>query len=135
MKFNVLLYNFSTRKVDHYDVIPYFAEQWNDNRFDKTKIKTKEDLKNWIKRTSHYQFWGRCQYESLLAAWPFGTKKMTDDIKKLIASGVDISVYQYNIDLINIITQDMVKIDIHDQIMMNIDVITDLLSKEFEIYE
>lgn len=134
MKFNVLLYNFSTHKVEHYNVIPYFIDSWNDNRFDKDKVKTKEDLKSWIKRASQYQFWARCQYESLLAAWPFGNKKMTDDIKKLIDSGVDISVYQYNIDLINIITQDMVKIDIHDQIMMNIDIVTDLLSKEFKIY-
>ena len=133
MKFNVLLYNFSTHEVEHYNVIPYFIDLWNDNRFDKYKVKSKEDLKLWIKRSSQYQFWGRCQYESLLAAWPFGTKKMTDDIKKLIDSGVDISVYQYNIDLMNIITQDMVKIDIHDQIMMNIDVIADLLSKEFGI--
>ena len=135
MKFNVILYNFSTHKVEHYDVIPYFIDSWNDNRFDKDKVKDKEDLKSWIKRASQYQFWARSQYESLSAAWPFGTKKMTDDIKKLIDSGVDISVYQYNIDLMNIITQDMVKIDIHDQIMMNIDVIADLLIKEFKIYE
>ena len=133
MKFNVLLYNFSTHKVEYYDVIPYFIDSWNDNIFDKDKVKSKEDLKSWIKRASQYHFWARCQYESLLAAWPFGTKKITDDIKRLIDSGVDISVYKHNIDLMNIITQDMVKIDIHDQIMMNIDVITDLLSKEFEI--
>lgn len=135
MKFNVLLYNFSTHKVEHYDVIPYFIDSWNNNRFNKDKVKSKGDLKTWIKRASQYQFWARCQYESLLAAWPFGSKKMIDDIKKLIDSGVDISDYHYNIDLMNIITQDMVKIDIHDQIMMNIDVVTDLLSKEFEIYE
>ena len=133
MKFNVLLYSFSTRKVEHYDVIPYFIDSWDNNKFDKDKIKSKEDLKLWIKRASQYQFWARCQYESLLAAWPFGSKKMTNDIKRLIDSGVDISIYQYNIDLMNIITQDMVKIDIHDQIMMNIDVVTDLLSKKFEI--
>ena len=132
-KFNVLLYNFSTHKVEYYDIIPYFIDSWDNNRFDKDQVKSKKDLKSWIKRASQYQFWARCQYESLLAAWPFGTKKMTDDIKKLIDSGVDISVYKHNIDLINIITHDMVKIDIHDQIMMNIDVIADLLSKEFEI--
>lgn len=135
MKFKVLLYNFSTRKVEHCDVIPYFIDSWDNDRFDRYKVKSKEDLKSWIKRASQYQFWARCQYESLLAAWPFGNKKMTDDIKKLIDSGVDISVYQYNIDLMNIITKDMVKIDIYDQIMMNIDVVTDLLSKEFDIYE
>ena len=113
MKFNVLLYNFSTHKVEHYDIIPYFIDQWHNNRFDKNLIETKENLKSWIIRASQYHFWARCQYESLLAAWPFGSKRMTDDIKKLIDSGV--------------------KIDIHDQIMMNIDVITDLLSKEFKI--
>ena len=133
MKFNVLLYNFSTHKVEHYDVIPYFIDSWSSWRFDRYKVKDKDDLKPWIKRASQYQFWARCQYESLLAAWPFGSKKMTEDIKKLIDSGADISVYQYNIDLMNIITHDMVKIDIHDQIMMNIDVIADLLSKEFDI--
>ena len=133
MKFNVLLYNFSTHNVEHYDVIPYFIDSWDNNRFDKNQVKSKKDLKSWIERASQYNFFFFFQYESLLAAWPFGTKKMTDDIKKLIDSGVDISVYKHNIDLINIITHDMVKIDIHDQIMMNIDVVADLLSKEFEI--
>lgn len=133
MKFNVLLYNFSTRKVDHYDVIPYFIDQWHHHRFDKNLVKTKEDLKEWIKHASQYHFWARCQYETLLAAWPFGTKKMTEDIKKLIDSGVDITEYSHNINLMNIITHDMKKIDIHEQIMMNIDVITDLLAKEFKI--
>ena len=43
------------------------------------------------------------------------------------------SEYPKNIEFINILTQDMSKIDIHEQVMMNIDVITDILYDEFKI--
>ena len=128
-KFNVLNFNWTTREKDEYDVLPYFRSVWKDKKFnfDKKEVKTKEDLKNWIQRASHYQFWSRCEYEFLMGACPFGTNKMIKDLQK-----VDITT-ENNIKICNIITEDMCKIDIHEQIMMNIDIITDILSIEFKI--
>ena len=41
--------------------------------------------------------------------------------------------YTQSVDLSNIITQNMAKIDAYHQIMMNIDIITDILAEEFKI--
>lgn len=128
-KFNVIEYDWSKRTKSEYDVLPYFRRVWNDKKFnfDKNEVKTKEDLKKWIMRASHYQYWARCEYEFLIAPWPFGSKKMLDELQK-------IEIKQENsIEISNIIIEDMYKIDIHEQIMMNIDIITEILSKEFKI--
>jgi hypothetical protein len=113
-KFNVIEYNFNSRKVEHYDVLPYFRREWKDrpyyynDNWEKIFVKTKNDLKRWIKDKSHYQFWARCEYECLIGPWPYNEEKIFDDLKK---------------------------IDVHEQIMMNIDIITDVLYNEFEINE
>lgn len=110
-KFNVLEYNFNSRMIEPYDVLPYFRNQWTSKKFnfDKKDVKTKKDLKNWIKRASHYQFWSRCEYEFIISPWPFN-----DSSKESIM-------------------KDMKKIDVHEQIIFNIDVITDILAEEFKI--
>ena len=128
-KFNVLEFNWNTGEKSEYDVLPYFRDCWNNKKFnfDKQDVKTKEDLKKWIKRASQYQFWSRCEYEFLMGAWPFSTR---DVIKEL--QTVDINM-DNDIKISNIITRDMYKIDVHEQIMMNIDIITDILFNEFKI--
>ena len=128
-RFNVLEFNWNTREKSEYDVLPYFRNVWNDKKydFDKKEVKTKEDLKKWIKRVSQYQYWSRCEYEFLMGAWPFGTRQIIEDLQK-----VEINM-DNSINISNIITQDMSKIDVHEQIMMNIDIITDILAEEFKI--
>ena len=108
--FNVLEYDFNTRKISYYDVLPYFRNCWTDKgyNFEKDKVKDRKTLKEWIKRTSRYNFWARCQYEFLTAPWPYREDKLIEDMKK---------------------------IDVHEQIMMNIDIITDILFNEFKIDE
>ena len=135
VKFNVIYYDF-TKKVIHYDVLPYFREEWNDkyHKEEKNKIKetkSKELLRQWIISRSSYRFWGRCQYEYLVASWPFGSYKIKEDLKKLLTVEFDIEKLEDSIKFYNILMQDMEKIDIHDQIMMNIDIITDILYNEF----
>jgi hypothetical protein len=91
-------------------------------------------LKKWILRVSQHRFWGRAQYEILLAQWPFGSYKLTNDIKEFFAKNkeFDIDNYDQQLALYNIFTSEMDKIDIHYQVEMNIDVITDILYKEFK---
>ena len=109
-KFNVLLRDFNKKEPTFYDVLPYFRRKWEEFPYNwdednkEVLVKTKEELKKWIKDRSQYQFWSRCEYEFLIAKWPFGGRQLTEDI--------DI-------------------IDVHEQIMMNIDVVTDILYDEF----
>lgn len=132
--FNTLLYN--NNKIEHYDVLPYFRNCWKEKYHKKEKqeikkSKSKELLKKWIIDRSKYMYWARCQYECLIAHWPFGSYKGKEDLKKFFASEFDIEKIDDCIKFYNIIMQDMCKIDIHEQIMMNIDVITDILAEEF----
>ena len=131
--FNVIEYNFNTKKVQAYNVIPYFVDTWNNKKhnFDKKDVNNKEDLKEWIIRTSSYMFRARCQYECLIAPWPFGSKRKNDKLKDLLTKEFNIDDYSQNIDFYNIIIDDMEKIDVHQQIMMNIDVIVEILYNKF----
>ena len=52
-------------------------------------------------------------------------------MEKFIATNPDLKDNKTNIDMCNIITKDMDVIDVHEQIMMNIDVVTDILYDEF----
>ena len=132
-EFNVIEYNFNTKKVQAYNVIPYFVDTWNNKKhnFDKKDVNNKEDLKEWIIRTSSYMFRARCQYECLIAPWPFGSKRKNDKLKDLLTKEFNIDDYSQNIDFYNIIIDDMEKIDVHQQIMMNIDVIVEILYNKF----
>lgn len=138
--FNVLWHNFNTRKPEPYDILPYFRDEWKGkyHKEEKHKIKetkSKELLRQWIISRSSYRFWGRCEYEHLIAPWPFGSYRIKGDLKKILTAEFDIEKLDDSIKFYNILMQDMEKIDIHDQIMMNIDIITDILYKEFKLNE
>ena len=134
--FNVMWLNFSTKEVEHYDVLPYFRDCWKDQCYkDEIKlIKSFKQLKNWVINKSRYMYWARCQYEFLIAGWPFGGKRLKDDVKLLLASEFNIDDYDQCLKFENIIIKDMTKIDIHYQIMMNIDIVVNLLNNEFYVY-
>jgi hypothetical protein len=139
-KFNVLIMDFNNKKVKSYDILPYFRGCWKEKYHKEEKNAIKEAstdkkkkilLKEWIEKRSKYMFWARCEYEFLTAPWPFGSKNITEDLKLFLKEEHDFDEYNDRIKFYNIIMQDMEKIDIHDQIMMNIDVITDILFNEF----
>lgn len=134
--FNVLWLNFSTKKVEYYDVLPYFRDCWNNKCYKEEikAIKSFDQLKDWIIGKSRYMYWARCQYEFLIAGWPFGGKRLKDDVKLLLASEFNIDDYDQCLKFENIIIKDMTKIDIHYQIMMNIDIVVNLLNNEFYVY-
>ena len=131
--FNVLNYSGFKNEIEHYDVLPYFRTQWESKSLKAKEVKSKSDLKQWIESASRYMYWARCQYEFLMASWPFGSKNMHDEVKEFFKTPKDLEDYSTRIDFDNIIIRDMHKIDIHEQIMMNIDIITDILADEFKI--
>lgn len=140
-KFYVLNYDINHKKAEPYDILPYFRDRWNDKYFSKEKLeirksKSKEIFKKWIESSSQYQFWGRCEYEFLIASWPFGSYRLRQDMQEFLNNNpkLDLNDISQAIKFENIIIKDMQKIDIHEQIMMNIDIIADLLNEELHIY-
>lgn len=136
-KFNILLWEFNHKKIEEYDVLPYFRREWDekpynwDFDFNEIPVKTWDDLKKWIKDRAHYQFWGRCEYEFLVGSWPFGSRKTTEGVKEFFKKDPNLDNHSDNIDFYNIITDEMVKVDVYDQIKINLDIITDILYEEF----
>ena len=137
--FNVLIYKMG--KIEKYDVLPYFRNCWEDkyNKDEKEKIKSskqlqhrKELFKEWVRSRASYMFRARCEYEFLMANWPFGCRQMYDDLKVFLPV-YNIGDWDHDIKFCNIITRSMEKIDVYDQIMMNIDVIVDILYTEFKL--
>lgn len=123
-------------KIEYYDVLRYFYDCWTSKlSYDKelrSKVNTKEDLKKWVERRASYMYRARCEYEFLMADWPFGCKQMYDDLKVFLPI-YNIGDWDHDIKFCNIITRSMEKIDVYDQIMMNIDVIVDILYTEFKL--
>ena len=136
-EFKVLLMDFNRKKYEAYDVLPYFRNIWRVHRFNwdkdynKIPVKTKEQLKEWIIDWARYQFWARCEYEFLMASWPFGSHSMTEEMKEFLKTNPDIDNYDDDLRFCNIIIRDMVKIDVYEQLMMNIDILVDILNDEF----
>ena len=129
--------DFNRKKYEAYDVLPYFRNIWRGHRFNWDKdyneipVKTKEQLKEWIIDWARYQFWARCEYEFLMASWPFGSHSMTEEMKEFLKTNPDIDNYDDDLRFRNIIIRDMVKIDVFEQLMMNIDILVDILYDEF----
>lgn len=131
--FKVLNYSGFNNKIEQYDILPYFRNSWKNKSFDAKQVKSKSDLKQWIESASRYMYWARCEYEFLMASWPFGTKNMYDEVKEFFKTPKDLDDCSTRIDFDNIVIRDMEKIDIHEQIMMNIDIIVEILYKEFKL--
>lgn len=97
--FNVIIYNFNSRKFENYDIIPYLCRMYKETR--KEKPVTFEEFRKFIKEEAQYQWWGRCEYEVILKPWP------GDDTEKKI------DVYwqvMMNLDLITKIVMENVNI-------------------------
>lgn len=108
--FNVIVFNFNKNDIEPYDVIPYFIEEY------KERVK---DNKRWHDSKG------------------FIVPKTRKELKAFIESK---SQYQFWARCeYEIIIGDWPpsgfekKIDVHQQIMMNIDTITDILSEELKI--
>lgn len=133
--FNVLVININTRKLEQYDVLKTFRRVWNDkgHNFDKDKVTDFESLRSWIQRVSSYHFGYKTEWEFLIAEWPFGGYKFKQNMKQFLANNpqLDLDDYSKCIDFENVIMREMTKIDVNKQIMMNIDIVTEILFDEF----
>ena len=108
-KFKVLNYNMGEKT--EYDILPYFRDCWKAKYYKEQVSKIKETksennrrelLKEFIKSKSQYMFWARCEYEFLVLPWPYNKER-----------------------------DKSYKLDVFEQIMYNIDIITEILFDEF----
>lgn len=128
-KFNVLSFNFNKSQIEPYDVVPYFKRIWEAlDTHDKIIIADRKKFKEWVIFEAKYQFWSRCQYEMVVGSWPFGSYKMNERIKELKKNDED----TYD-NLVDAALSEMAKIDVYEQLMMNIDVLVDILIDEFTL--
>ena len=118
-KFNVLTWDFNGDKLEHYDVLPYFRQEYQERK-KKAKGKriqkilaenpdmkkyygvpaNRDEMRKFIEGESLYMFWARCEWEMIVHGWP--------------------------------VRKNDYKLDVHEQVMMNIDTITDILWEEVE---
>ncbi len=89
--FYVINHDFSSGKLEHYDIMPYLISQYKES---KNKKLIKKDVKDFIIAESMYKWWSRCEYEIIISDWP---SQKTHH-----------------------------KIDIHYQVMMNLDTIVNI---------
>lgn len=106
-QFNVLLWDFNTDTLIHYDVLPHFRNCYKERKAKSSKRqenkytkvpKTLDEFKEFVELESQYRFWSRCEYEMICQGWP----KQKNEYK----------------------------LDIHEQIMMNIDIVAEILYTE-----
>lgn len=102
-EFNVLIWDYNRKQVISYNVIPYFCMEY-DRCKKEDRPKTREEWREFVKRKGMYQYWARCEYEIIISQWP---PRVTKDGKR----------------------EAEVKIDVWQQIEMNLDVVVDILMK------
>lgn len=71
-----------------YDIMPYLVEQYK--RIKRDKPKTFEEIREFIKSKSMYQWWARCEYEIILSDWPCQKVEEKWDIYRQIMLNIDI---------------------------------------------
>ena len=116
-EFNVIIHDINSKEFKSYNIIPYLLRCYKKS---KNKPKTFDEFKKFITKNSMYQWWSRCEYEIILSPWPYTSspserydKEGEDDIKAWKEH------WRKHLN-------ECEKIDVHYQVMMNIDVITNL---------
>lgn len=133
--FNVIVHGYNCKGVKAHDIMPYLIECYKETKKSKKKWKktpeTFDEFKQFVIDESRYMYWARCEFEWLIGHWPFGSKKMIEDLVKHMRehlnTNFDLDDWKFKIDACNIITEDMDKIDVYWQIMNNIDIVTRVL--------
>jgi len=116
-EFNVIIYNINSKEFEYYNIIPYLLSCYES---EKNKPKTFNEFKDFIKNKSVYKWWARCEYEIILSPWPY-ISSPSERYDKKGENDIEAWKEHWKKHL-----QECEKIDVHYQVMMNIDVITNL---------
>lgn len=115
--FNVIIHDFNSGKFEPYDIIPHLINCYNKKS---NKPKTFDEFKEFIKNESLYQWWARCEYEIILGPWPYTTSP-SEDYRKRGENDIEAWKEHWKKHL-----KECKKIDVHNQVMMNLDIITEI---------
>ena len=115
-EFNVIGYNINKKEFVPYNIIPYLVSQYKIKR---DKPKTFDEFKKFVKNESMNRWWARCEYEVILSPWPY-TSSPSEKAKE--ENNVEAWKEHWKKHL-----DECKKIDVHYQVMMNLDVIAALL--------
>ena len=116
-KFNVIIYNINSKEFEYYNIIPYLLSCY---KKEKSKPKTFDEFKEFIKNESMYQWWSRCEYEIVLSPWPY-TSSPSERYDKKGEDDIEAWKKHWKEHL-----NECQKIDIHQQVLMNLDIITQI---------
>lgn len=136
-EFKVLVMNPNTHMFETYDILPFLRIIWEDWPYNVSfecgyvKVKTKESLKIWVQNKSVCHFWTNKEFEFLMAPSEFGSYKWRVDLKALVKTDPDKKKCSEDAILTKVDTKEMIQVSVHDQVKMNIDIITDILYDEF----
>ena len=104
LEWNVLIFDWNRKKVVDYNIFSYQFIEGLNKKVKANEVTNIEELKEHILAWSRRRYWARAEYEIMVG------DLCVNDIRKLE------------------------KIDVHRQIMMNIDKITDYINKELEVF-
>lgn len=117
-EFNVIVYNINSKEFEPYNVIPHLVNCYDKK---KSKPKTFDEFKEFVKSESMYQWWSRCEYEIILSPWPYITSP-SERYDKKGEDNIEAWKEHWKKHL-----KECEKIDVHYQVMMNIDIVTALV--------
>ena len=129
-QFNVIICDFNTKKFKAYNIMPYLINAYHEKVEKHKKYpddeywkvpETFEEFKKFVQRESQYQFWSRCEYEIILEPWPyvFAPNEGYDTSRENDVEAWK-EHWKKHLDSCD-------KWDVYDQIMMNLNVITEIL--------
>lgn len=111
--YNVLLWDFNSDSLKHYDVMPYLVSCWKEDKKRKVKLwtinkgidknrmpETFEEFKSFIESHARYQYWSRCEYEMIVTGWPVQRKDEKIDVYYQIECNIDVLTKHF-MDYIN----------------------------------
>ena len=111
-EFNVIVWDINRDELITYDVLPYFRKEYSECR-KKDRPHTREEWKAFVRRRGMYKFWGQCQWEFQISAWP------------------PIMDFTQNPPVIDPKKDKRIKIDVWQQIENNLDIVVELLMNEY----
>lgn len=116
-KFNVLTWDFNTDKLEPYDVIPYFVERYKDRK----KKSSRKSYKKMVEANPEYKKY-------------YGLPETLDEMKEFI-KGESMYMFWSRCEWEMIVhgwpvKNNEYKLDVHEQVMMNIDTVADIVYTE-----
>lgn len=88
-EFNVIIYNPNKKDFEPYDILPYLRDQLKRIKPNLRPVSHK-DMMKFIEAQAQYQWWGRCEYEIVLAGWPNTNIQKKWDIYKQVMMNLPI---------------------------------------------